>query len=299
VPSRRRPPAAGGASGRDQRLGYIFYEKLSEDLRKSLIGSRLAITDPGDNRWVGMHPKLALVYMTALADQLAGERGLSPLTDETVDHLAMSGCTIERLAQALLNDVELVDNKANAREVETLAASVALKTVLPRDIEKVPIEKILAFREKHPGERGAFQKLIEDFLRPREWLKEIKDKDALADRLKSEFEKTLQPKVEELRAKLHDAQIDTIYGCINVKALLPPIASKTLAAMGIGLDPITAAAGGFAWVAIPILRGKRKAMKEALRAAEVSYLYQMEQDLKPQTMVGRIKTDMQKFLFGV
>ena len=101
-----------------------------------------------------MHPKLALVYMTALADQLAGERGLSPLTDETVDHVAMSGCTIERLAQALLSGVELVDNKANAHEVEALAASVALKTVLPRDIEKVPVEKILAFREKHPGERG-------------------------------------------------------------------------------------------------------------------------------------------------
>jgi hypothetical protein len=299
VPAAERPPAAGGMSGEDPRLGYVFYEKLSDDLRKTLVRSRLAVADLGDSRWIGMHPKLARVYMTALADQLAGERGLCPLTADAIDHIAMSGCTIERLGHALLGDVELVGKGANDHEVEGVAATVAMRTVFPRDISKVPVERILAFRDKHPGERASFQTLVENFIKPREWLKDVRHKDALTERLKSEFEKTLKPKIEELRAKLHEAKIDTVYGCFNVKAVLPDVAPTALGAMGIGLDPIMSVAGGFAWGAFPVFRDQRKKMREALRSAEVSYLYQMERDLTPQTMVGRIKTGMEKFLFGV
>ena len=48
-----------------------------------------------------MHPKITQVYMTALAKELARRRGMYPLTDETLDHLAVGGWTMERLAQAL------------------------------------------------------------------------------------------------------------------------------------------------------------------------------------------------------
>ena len=48
-----------------------------------------------------MHPRLASVYMTALAAQTADDAKLHPLTDETIDHVALGGWTMERLAQGL------------------------------------------------------------------------------------------------------------------------------------------------------------------------------------------------------
>jgi len=301
LPSDRKPPVAGGGTGRDPRLGYVFYEKMGGNLRKILIESGIALTEPGDregNCWIGMHPRLADVYMMALADQLAGEHGLCPLTDETLDHIAISGLTVERLAQALLPDVNIVENRANMREIEMCAVSVALQSVLPHNLAQLPVDKILEFREKYPAERGAFQKLVADFLKPREWLNEIKDQRDLTDRLKSEYDKTLKPKLEELRQKLHDTRIDTIYGCFNAKLLLPSLATKAASALGLGIDPFTATVGGFAWVTIPILRDKRKLVRETLRSADVSFLYQVEENLTPKTLADRVKSKVNRFVFG-
>ena len=54
--------------------------------------------------------------MTALAEGLARRRGMYPLTDETLDHLAVEGWTMERLAQALLDDIDLVQVEPRSRE---------------------------------------------------------------------------------------------------------------------------------------------------------------------------------------
>jgi hypothetical protein len=175
VPSTRRPPPAGGMSGTDHRLSYVFYEKMSDDLRSVLVTSNLALSDPMDRRWFGMHPRLADVYVTAMADQLAVEQGLYPVTDEALDHVAVGGWTMERLAQALLDDIELVDSAPTAREVETIAAYVAIESVIPKDIGAVSIERILKFREKYPRERASFQRYVHEFVKPREWLDDITD----------------------------------------------------------------------------------------------------------------------------
>src|SRR3989442_1555566 len=96
IPSERRPPPAGGSSGSDHRLSHVFYEKMSPTVRAVFTENDLARPDPSDQRWIGMHPKVADVYMTAMADQLAADRGLFPVTDEAIDHLAVGGWTMER-----------------------------------------------------------------------------------------------------------------------------------------------------------------------------------------------------------
>ena len=69
--ARFRSPRPGGPSGNDPRLGYIYYEKISDDVYLALKESGLASTDDRGERWIGMHPRLAWVYMTALAEQIA------------------------------------------------------------------------------------------------------------------------------------------------------------------------------------------------------------------------------------
>jgi hypothetical protein len=302
IPDEDKPPPQGGPSGVDPRLAYIFDLKMSPALGTALVESKLAMRDHPTSPWIGMHPQIANVYMTALADQLAGERGLSPVAAVTTHHLAMSGLTVERLAQTLLQRPTLLKKrdpaaaKRSRREIEAHAGSIALQAVLPRDLANVDVEKILAFRDKYPGELGSFQQLVEKFVNSNKWLTEIKDQRALSDQLKTDYRKTFKPKLDELKEKLHEVRIDTIYGCFNTKVLLPKALPTAALAT---LEPISATVAGCAWVTIPILRANRKKMEKALRSADVSYLYRVEEELTPRNMAGRIMRGARRFLFGI
>jgi hypothetical protein len=43
-----------------------------------------------------MHPRLVAVYMTALAQSMAAEWGAVALTDDVVDHAAITGLDVTR-----------------------------------------------------------------------------------------------------------------------------------------------------------------------------------------------------------
>ena len=297
--NQQKPPTAGGYSGRDPRLAYVYYEKISESLLQLLNESGIGEPDGADSRWIGMHPRLGAVYMTAMAEQLAGERGLRPLTDESFDHLAISGCSIERLAQALLGDVKLVDAKPTATEIESTIVSVAFQTVVPKNVASLPVDKILAFREKYPNERAAFQKAVADFIKPREWLNSIHEPKVLEARLKDEFDKEWKPKLDELDEKLREIGIDTMLGTFNYKTTLPTGITGAAVALALPLNPLAAGIAGLALGAIPALRDKRKSAHDALRSSPVTFLYRLEKELTPLDLWGWIKQRSQQFAFGI
>jgi hypothetical protein len=64
----------------------------------------------------GSHQRVAQVYMTALADQLGAGRGSYPLTDGALDHVAIGGNINERLAQTLLEDLDLTERMRDLRK---------------------------------------------------------------------------------------------------------------------------------------------------------------------------------------
>jgi len=297
VGEKERPPRAGGASGSDPRLGYIFYEKISDDVYLALKESGLASTDFRGEKWIGMHPRLAWVYMTALAEQIAAHHGLRPLTDETRDHLALSSLSTERLAQALLGDVKLVDAGPTPLEIESTLVSVAFKAVVPAKLAELEPEKILAFREKYPMERAAFQQATADLLKGSDWLKSIDDPAVLEQRLRDEYDKHWNTRLMDLREKLRDCGIDAMIGCFNVKTVLPAGIAAALA--GVALNPVAAGAAGLAVGVMTTLRDKRKQALGALRASPVSYLYRIEQDLAPKDLWGWVKQGTQRFALGV
>lgn len=293
---RERPPKPGGQSGNDPRLGYIYYEKISHNVYTAMREFGLAATDGRGEQWIGMHPRMAWVYMTALAEHLSAEYGLRPLTDETRDHLALSELSIERLAHALLEDISLVDAAPTAREIETTLVSVAFRAVVPQDLGNLSIDKILAFRDKYPNERTSFQNAVVELLKSREWLKSITDPQVLEDRLRDEYDKVWEAKLKDLREKLTEVGIDTMFSCFNLKAALP---AAVAAALPLPLNPIAAGTAGLALAAIPALREKRKAAKEALKASQVTYLYRMEQNLKPLDLWSSIKQRLLQFALDI
>ena len=294
-----RPPRAGGASGTDPRLGYIYYEKIGDELYSAMNESGLASTDFRGDRWIGMHPDLAWVYMSALAEHISDEHGLRPLTDETRNHLALSELSNERLAHALLEDVSLVDEKPTTTEVETILVSVAFQAVVPKELERLSIDKILAFRDKYPDERAKFQSTAANFIADSKWLESITDPQVLEERLKEEYAKIWAPKVTELRDSLSEVGIDTIFSCFNLKAALPTGIAAGAAALSLTLNPIAAGTAGLALGAIPSLRDKRKAARKTLKESTVSFLYKMEQDLKPIDLWGKVKNRALQFALGI
>ncbi len=294
VPRAQQPPKAGGLSGTDPRLNYVFYEKMTEDLRNILQQSGIAQTDPFDPRWIGMHPRIAQVYMTALADELAGEYGLYPLTDETLDHLAVGGWTVERLAQALLGDVNIVQDYQESRETESVAACVAIKTILPKDLDSVSIDSILEFREAYPIERANFQNYIRDFVSLRDWLQDIRDRDVLEQRLEAEYQKILLPQLQELKEKLRSVNIDTVTGVLGVQIAVPSIILQGATLLGVVANPIGATLAGAALAIIPVFRDRRKTSRE-LKSAPVSFLQRIEKELQPRQLTDWIHEGARKF----
>lgn len=295
----QRPPKPGGPSGNNPRFGYIFCEKMSEELRYVMEELNLATTDYRGDHWIGMHPRLAWVYMTSLAEQISAERGLRPLTDQTQDHLALSGFSVERLAHALLGNISLVSSAPTNTEIETTMVSVAFQSVVPKDLANLTVDKILDFREKYPSERASFQNAVSELLNCREWLTNITDPTVLEERLHDEYEKSWNLQLQELRDKLTEVGIDTALSCFNLKGALPGGIAGAAASLAIPLNPIAAGTAGLALAAIPTLRDKRKQAREILADNPMSFLYRMEQDLKPQDLLDRVKQRSLNFALGI
>lgn len=292
-PKDQVPPAAGGRSGIDPRLSYVYFEKMTPELRQSFLKSGLARFDPGDDRWIGMHPMLARVYMTALADQLAGERQLQPMTDETIDHLALSGLTTERLAQLLLANVNLVDEGPTERELEQAFALLALRTILPKNIAQIPAKEIAKVREQLAGERGKFQAAAVAFAQQNASLRKIPDDRALQDHLKAEFDKKISPELQKLEEALRGNNIDVVLGAMNMKVELPAIAASglALAGMAAAVNPVLAGIAGVTLLVAKVLRDRRKGRQALLSTSPVSYLFRVEEALSPGTLAKWISKD--------
>ena len=289
-------------SGMDPKLAYVYAEKMPPSLVESFVDSGLALIDrlslPHYNR-VGMHPDLAFVYMTALAEEMATTRGYHPVTDETRDHLAVSGCTLERLAHILLRDAHLVRPKSTEEEVEAKMATVAFESVLPRDIANVPAEKMIAFRNRYSDQRSAFQSHLQGMV---SGLQEVQDQEALQQHLHLTYEKQLQPQLEEFKEGLHSLGIDTVIGAFNVRTIIPPLFTSGMEAAGLSMpiDPVIAAGGAMALGVVPVLRDKRKEARElASSAAPAAYLMYVEEGLGPTTLRERIARGVRQIFFDV
>jgi hypothetical protein len=280
----------------DPKLAYVFEQKMDPQLVNDLFRVGLIASRADDPRWIGMHPRLANLYMMALAEAMAPRVGARPVTDEIYDHVAISGFTMERLATALLQASALSVPERTEQEIETAMATLAFRFVVPTDPAAIPAEKLIKFRKQYAEERGLFQTEVNRLVAQLQYLTKVDQAAEVSRQLQAEFDKTLKPRLDRLRRQLNENSIDVVEGVINARTEVPALVGAGISAVGLSLAEPVSILGGIALSLFSILRKRRQADEATLKPSAEAYLYLARRDLEPKRVIEEVGATRSFFL---
>lgn len=274
----------------------VFEEKMDTELLTGLLALKLASIE---DQWIVIHNRLADVYITALAEAMAPTIGARPLAEKGMDHVAVSGLTLERLTDALLNDNDMrPEPQKRETEIEEAMATVALRYVIPADPDSIPAGEIIKFRNTYQEERGQFQSEVTKIIKDLSYMKEMKNPDDILRHLQSEYNKRLAGKVKRLDEGMQKAGWNTFENAMAASWAVPAGLGAFIAALGLGgavAGPVGGAVG-VAFAGWSILRKHRKAREELLKPSAEAYLYRAKKALSPGALASEVYTGGQMFL---
>jgi Family of unknown function (DUF6236) len=218
----------------DPDLAYVSVGKVDPALRQLLTRESLA-ADSDRGGWIGMHPRLVAVYMTSLAQVMAGEHGAHPMTDEVIDHVSVAGLDVTHIAQALLDDVRLPVR--TDREVEEAMVAFAIESVLPSRLADMPVDEIIDIRERHGAQRAAFQAGMSELVSSLSHMTGGMSAEDFEWHVRNEHEKHVKVPLDELKQSLKDNHVETAVGLIGTQFAVPAGFGAVLGLVGVTLAP--------------------------------------------------------------
>ena len=285
-----------GDSSLSDRLAHIYVSKINPSLLDRLVEGGLAVHARGPE-WVGVHPKLADVYMAALAEEIARENQLEPLTDDAADHVAASGWSMERLAEALLGERGLADAASSQEDLSTALAMVAFRTVVPKG--SMDVEQVVQIRQRYEGERGKFVTHVRALAAKLEALGEVEDPVALSAHLGAAYQSTIAEEISALKDVIRGVGVDTVFSAANMKLVVPAPLATGAAIGGATLNPVIGLGGAIVLGVAQLVRSQRKAVAQEVAESPAGYLLRVERALKPKTLMGRIRKRISAFVRGI
>nr|WP_255671786.1 DUF6236 family protein [Glycomyces amatae] len=283
-PTRRWPqPVDAPAPESFHRLIGLHSTKVHHMLRRSLVDNRLAALDDS-GAYAAVHPNFAWAYMCMLADEMAHDDGLTPVSDDASAYTACGAWTPTRFAAALLGE-DLHDPRQDG-DPQAQLAMLALNVAIPRDPEGIPIERIIAVRKRYGAELDAFRTLIT--ATGQELAAELESvrRPALIEAyLKETVAQRIERPLGELRRAMRGLGVETALGAASIKFEVP--AAATLAAGWAAGQPVVAGAGAAVGIAT-WYRNWRVNRAEHLRNAPVSYLWRVERGLSGPDLLRRL-----------
>lgn len=129
---------------------YLHIEKLDSELKDKLINLGLAI--PGANPWedwIRLDNELGYLYMIYLSNTISKKERLPVVTDE--ENYYSTSIYFE---PEIFSDYE--------GEFEYKVGNLLIECYLPKNINEVPLDKIIKIREKYEDERLNFRLFISD-----------------------------------------------------------------------------------------------------------------------------------------
>jgi uncharacterized protein DUF6236 len=275
------------------KVGWIHIAKLDPDARQALLDAGLAIES---HDWVGMHPNLADVYLCALAGELSNRAGTTPVTDGDLHHAGAYGWGFDTIARGLLPDARLStpDQLQGSSTAETRFLMIAMRTLVPQNLDQIPIERLLKLRERYKDDFWNYRKRITDVTDDLAKLRGVTDLDTLAQHVELEYEKTLESDLSDLRRILKSHKLDTAETALAIKIAAP----TTLLGTGVG-QVAGIAAGAAAATAVGLFstaRGIRTQRRMTLAKSPATWLLRIEEELQPAGLARSIAQQVKAFL---
>lgn len=282
---------ADGDPGLGGRTAFIHTSKIAGGLRNQLVDSGLgAANRNGNPEWIGVHPQIARVYMTALAEDIARRSLVHPVSEDPVDLVAVSGWSLDRLTAALLKTGHGPEGGILAPDA-TLAF-MAVRSVVPADLNTVTATKILETRNSYGDELLSFQQAIQGIADSAR-LADVVDPSALQLHLTDAYEDHVAPKLAALERDLRKLGIDTVRGYVTMRATIPAVLGTGLAEVGANEKVIAGSAVLLAAVGVAeSMRARREAL---MRQNPAAYLLHLKRDLNPGRLRRSVKSTLQAF----
>ena len=172
---------------------YIHIQKMDHRMKKLLLSTGLAI--PGDNEWedwVRVDNEIGFIYMSYLAKVISKKRSIPIVTDTEQSFSASSS-----FDSKVFKDYH--------SEFEHKLGNLLIAAFVPKDINRVPFDKLIEFREKYSAERVAFLTSMIELCKN---IPTIDNESALKDAL-NHYKKDLFEKTNNLKKAFEANKIET------------------------------------------------------------------------------------------
>lgn len=281
-------------------VSFIYSEKMGRRLQEVLIDNDLGILARDDDysymTWVGVDKRVANLYMTALANVIAYNDKLNPITDSG-PHLSIIGNDFEASAKILLSDELQVNKRIKNSNIYDEMLLLTIRRNIPADISSLTFEQILDFRNKRSKEIKKFQKYISDTVKAFEIGKDNLSESALKDWLKEEILVDLNQKVAEIDEAYRDLQQDLVPNLLNIKFSAPAITSTIASTM---INSPALIVSGAAISLIPLIRKSRGDLNQVVSKNPAAFLYHLRGlgGLNKENIRAQINYRTRNFIFG-
>jgi len=296
-PARHFQVPSAGVDGTDP-FAFIHVGKIAADLREQLFESGLGLPNRGgDEQWFGVHPQVARVYMTALAEDIADRTQVHPVSADAEDLIAVSGWSVDRLAAALLPAAENEDVEEGDRTPAATLAFTAIRSVVPSDLSAISADKILEIRNTYGHELRVFQDSIKRVAGEAR-LADIRDEGAFRIHLQDAYEDEIAPKLTALERDLRLLNIETVPTYLGIKITLPPLLALGLAETA-QAEPAVGTGSALLLGAIGVRQSLLSRARRAMEANPAAYMLRLKEELNPQSLRDKMRTAMRRFAIGV
>jgi hypothetical protein len=176
-----------------------------------------------DHRWVGVHPTVAAAYMLALAGACAEQERLEPVTDNPSPLLAPTQGVAAAIR--LLTDVSVDAHDSRDSRYDLAGfAMLAIESVMPKDLSRISVERVLDVKGSLEEELGTFRAFIADQRDELQQLAAITSDDVRAEAFAAHIDAEIKKPLERLERGLNRLGFDTIRSLLTMQTVAPPAA---------------------------------------------------------------------------
>ncbi|MFI2228379.1 DUF6236 family protein [Nocardia testacea] len=280
-----------GAAYRDPRLVRLDLGKFPNAIARQLDHLGLQLYD---GYHVMMHPRLAAVYLAVLADVLARENGMTPVTDQPVHCAAAHGWTIDALAEILLTD----EHHARVRSHEDYThafAVLSVQTVLPRDLATIPVGRVIEARRRLLPELIRYREFLDSLVPELVEISAITDSVVREKKLHNRVESQIKQPIERMEREIGSLGMQPVRAVLSMNSLAPPAALAVLAET-VELPSVIAGSGMVAGCLIGATYNAMDQRRQVLAAEPTGYLLNLRSEFKPSDTVSRIRSAVRRAL---